>query len=183
MNNGVFGFILCAMNATLIASKTKNRRLNRIQIASLIFRVLNGIGFLLTAYCAPAFLLGWPPPYHDKLRIVIESHIYTSSVEVPPEVLDLWLVKMGLLMACMAVFDRLFRLYGKGILFSAKNINFIRFLGYYLILDWVVDYQMQGALHDMVLSTSQLYIGFLIIFFAWIMDEGRKIQEEQELTV
>jgi hypothetical protein len=25
--------------------------------------------------------------------------------------------------------------------------------------------------------------GFVIIFAAWIMDEGRKIQEEQELTV
>jgi hypothetical protein len=30
---------------------------------------------------------------------------------------------------------------------------------------------------------SNLLIGFVIIFIAWIMDEGRKIQEEQELTV
>jgi hypothetical protein len=172
------------MNATVITPKIKNRRLNRIQIASLIFRVLNAIGFLMVVYCVPAFLLGWPPPYPDKLRIVIsEQHIYTSLADMPQAVLALWLVKMGLLMACMAVFDRLFRLYGKGILFSARNINYIRFQGYYLILDWVVDYQMQGALHDMALSTTQLYIGFLIIFIAWIMDEGRKIQEEQELTV
>jgi hypothetical protein len=83
----------------------------------------------------------------------------------------------------MAVFDRLFRLYGNGILFSVKNINYIRFQGYYLILNWVVDYQMQGALLDMALSTTPLFVGFLIIFIAWIMDEGRKIQEEQELTV
>jgi len=172
------------MNATVIAPKIKNARLNRIQIASLIFRVLNGIGFLLTAYCVPAFLLGWPPPYASTFSIVIsENNIYTSMADMPQAVLALWLVKMGLLMACMAVFDRLFRLYGKGILFSARNITYIRFQGYYLILDWVVYYQMQGALHDMVLNTAQPYIGFLIIFIAWIMDEGRKIQEEQDLTV
>ena len=170
------------MNATVIAPKIKNVRLKRIQIASLIFRVLNGIGFLLIVYCVPAILLGWPPPYHGTFKFVIDNHICTSSAEVPPEVLALWLVKMGLLMACMAVFDRLFRLYGKGILFSARNTLYIRFQGYYLILDWVVYYQMQGALHDMA-NTTQLYIGFLIIFIAWIMDEGRKIQEEQELTV
>jgi hypothetical protein len=178
------GLFFCAMNATVIAPKIKNARLNRIQIASLIFRVFNGIGFLMVVYCVPAFLLGWPPPYPATFRIVIsENHIYTSSADMPQAVLALWLVKMGLLMACMAVFDRLFRLYGKGILFSARNIIYIRFQGYYLILDWVVNYQMQGALHDMALSTSQLYIGFLIIFIAWIMDEGRKIQEEQDLTV
>jgi hypothetical protein len=28
-----------------------------------------------------------------------------------------------------------------------------------------------------------LLAGTIIIFIAWIMDEGRKIQEEQELTV
>jgi len=172
------------MIANVMVPQIKNRRLNRIQIASLIFRVLNGIGFLLTAYCVPAFLLSWPPPYPDTFKIVIsENHIYTSFADMPQAVLGLWLVKMGLLMACMAVFDRLFLLYGKGILFSARNINYIRFLGYYLILDWVVDYQMQGALHGIALSTTQIYIGFLIIFIAWIMDEGRKIHEEQELTV
>ena len=184
LTDEIGGFILRAMNATVIAPKIKNARLNRIHIASLIFRVLNGIGFLLIVYGVPAIWLGWPPPYPGTFKIVIsENHIYTSFADMPQAVLALWLVKMGLLMACMAVFDRLFRLYGKGILFSARNITYIRFQGYYLILDWVVDYQMQGALHDMALSTTQLYIGFLIIFIAWIMDEGRKIQEEQELTV
>ena len=207
MTNGIDGYILCAMNANEIilifiavlsflvfriysaavsmkSNQNRQSHLNRIKKASLIFRVLNGIGFLLIVYCVPAILLGWPPPYPGTFSIVIsENHIYTSFADMPQEVLALWLVKMGLLMACMAVFDRLFRLYGKGILFSARNITYIRFQGYYLILDWVVYYQMQGELHDMVLNTAQPYIGFLIIFIAWIMDEGRKIQEEQELTV
>jgi hypothetical protein len=35
----------------------------------------------------------------------------------------------------------------------------------------------------MALSTTPVFVGLLIIFVAWIMDEGRKIQEEQALTV
>jgi hypothetical protein len=33
------------------------------------------------------------------------------------------------------------------------------------------------------LPVFPLFGGFLIFLIAWIMDEGRKIQEEQELTV
>lgn len=51
------------------------------------------------------------------------------------------------------------------------------------MLDWLVDNQMQGTLHDMDLSTTPVFVGLLVIFIAWIMDEGRKIHEEQELTV
>jgi hypothetical protein len=83
----------------------------------------------------------------------------------------------------MGVLLRLFWLYWRGILFSAKNVNCIRLLGYWLVVDWFINYQMQGMLRDMDLSSTPVLVGFLIIFVAWIMDEGRKIQEEQELTV
>jgi len=102
---------------------------------------------------------------------------------MPGNILALSLVKMGLDWAAIGVLYALFRLYGRGILFSERNVFYIRFQGYYLILRFFVDYQIQGALHDMALSTTPLFIGLLIIFVAWIMDEGRKIQEEQELTV
>jgi len=47
----------------------------------------------------------------------------------------------------------------------------------------VADYQMQAAVREVDWSTNSIFIGLLIIFVSWIMDEGRKIQEEQELTV
>ena len=92
-------------------------------------------------------------------------------------------VKQGLAYFAAGMLLRLFWLYGKGVIFSAKNVNCLRFLGYYLIIDWFIDYQMQGLQREMDLSTNPIFIGLFIIFFAWIMDEGRKIQEEQELTV
>jgi hypothetical protein len=33
------------------------------------------------------------------------------------------------------------------------------------------------------ISVNLLVLGLLILLISWIMDEGRKIQEEQELTV
>jgi hypothetical protein len=50
-------------------------------------------------------------------------------------------------------------------------------------VDWWIDYSLQGAVRDTQLSTTSLFIGFIVIFVSWIMDEGRKISEEQELTV
>jgi hypothetical protein len=40
--------------------------------------------------------------------------------------------------------------------------------------------ELSGLLMQFAISS---FPAFLIIFVAWIMDEGRKIQEEQELTV
>ena len=74
---------------------------------------------------------------------------------------------------------RLFWLYGRGILFSAKNVTCIRFFGWWLMIDWFIEFQMRSALRDMDISATPLLVGLLVIFAAWIMDEGRKIQEEQ----
>lgn len=172
------------MSVNEISPKTKNARLNRIRNASFLFRILVYVSLALQIYLLLAYFLGWPPPFHDKLRIVISpSHIYTSPTEMPPEILALWLVRTGLAICCLAVLSCLFWLYEQGILFATKNVNYIRFFGYVLILEWVVDYLLMGFAHDLTLSTTPIAAGLLIIFVAWIMDEGRKIREEQELTV
>jgi hypothetical protein len=172
------------MSANEIPPKTKNARLNRIRNASFLFRILVYISLAMQIYLLLAYLFGWPPPFHDKLRIVISpSHIYTSPTEMPPEILALWLVRAGLAICCLAVLSCLFQLYEQGIFFAAKNVNYIRLFGYVLILEWVVDYLSMGAVHDRNISLMPIFAGLLIIFVAWIMDEGRKIQEEQELTV
>jgi hypothetical protein len=78
---------------------------------------------------------------------------------------------------------RLFWLYSKGVIFSEKNITCIRLQGYCLIISNFIDLEMQNFIRDSSVSLTPLIYGLLIIFIAWIMDEGRKIQEEQELTV
>ena len=159
-------------------------RLARIRKASFLFQLAISLSFLLGIYWVLAFLLGWPLSMKGKVLMAIsQHHIYTAPTEMPPTIFAWWLVKVGLGLACAGVLFALFGLYRKGVLFGAKNVSYIRFLGYWLMIDWLIDYQMQGTLHDMNLSATPVFVGLMIILVARIMDEGRKIQEEQELTV
>jgi hypothetical protein len=161
------------------ASQNSQTRLKRIRNASLLIRLFIGFSLLLGVYSVLAFLFGWP---HAKMA-VSHGHAYSSPAEMPSALLALSLVKVGLDVASAAVLYALFSLYGRGILFSARNVLYLRFQGYYLILGYIIDYQIKGILRDMDLSLTPVFAGLIVIFIAWIMDEGRKIQEEQELTV
>ncbi|MGH7950868.1 MAG: DUF2975 domain-containing protein [Limisphaerales bacterium] len=93
---------------------------------------------------------------------------------------------------------KLFDLYSKGELFTAKIVHNIRRVsyGYFLMalagfISRIVSIhfpttELQVAkimCSEWQWLFTSLFPGFLILFIAWIMDEGRKIQEEQELTV
>ena len=171
-------------NTVRKSPRDRQTRLARISEASFLFQLVIGICFLLSVYWILAFLFGWPFFSQNVPRFVAApSHIYASPAAMPGNILALALVKMGLNLASAAVLYALFNLYRQGILFSARNVLYIRFQGYYLILSFIADYLLQSPLHDMALSTTPVFVGLLIIFVAWIMDEGRKIQEEQALTV
>ena len=181
---GLFWVRRYLRKATSNAPDNHPRRLARIRNASLVFQIFIGISYLFVLYWVLAFLMGWPFFAEPKVRIVIShSHIYTSPADMPPIILTLYLLKTALGLWGAAVLFALFRLYGQGILFTARNVRHLRFLGYWLMLGWAIDYQMQSSLRDMDLSTTPVLVGLMILFVAWIMDEGRKLQEEQALTV
>jgi Protein of unknown function (DUF2975) len=95
------------------------------------------------------------------------------------------------LLAAIA-FYRLLCLYEQGIIFSAANVAHIRRLGQLALLYGIFRPCLAvftkhaiyfPALPINILLSPWLVIGCLIIIVAWIMDEGRKTQEEQALTV
>ena len=171
------------MNTDELPPKKTDSRLKRIKEVSRRVQLVIGLLVLLEIYLWPARMFHWPFLGEGTKIFVSEGHVYSSLKEMPSEVSALWLVKLGLGAASTVVLFALFQLYARGILFSAKNVLFIRFLGYWMIINWFIDLEMQDRLHDASLSMTPVFVGFLIIFLAWIMDEGRKIQEEQELTV
>jgi hypothetical protein len=180
----IFRLVLRVPKSRAKENSSVTVRLSRVRNASLVFFILLCLGMILGVYWILGFIFGWPFFAEDHIRMVIShNHIYSSRSEMPTEIFWLMIVKQGLAFFAGGVMLRLFWLYGKGILFTAKNVNCLRFLGYYFIIDWFINYRMQGVLRDLDLSTTPIFVGFFIIFFAWIMDEGRKIQEEQELTV
>lgn len=93
---------------------------------------------------------------------------------------------------------RLFKFYAAGDLFSSRVVGCLKQIGGVAILIGIVRSSALvinnlASLHHPVtfslvaMSGLQLFLsvipGFAFFCVAWIMDEGRKIREEQELTV
>ncbi len=175
------------MNASDISPKT-NLRMSRIQKFSECLRTF----FFITAVLGGLGSLG---------RIIFEltSHRPHAGLNVLDSGINLtWAV--GLWYAY-----QLFSSYARGSLFSGEIVSSIRRIGLVCILLGIEHffYFAQGMeapflwlfytfpnsfdLTSMIRFVLELLFrlipGFAIICVAWVMNEGRKIQEEQELTV
>ena len=177
------GFRIYSAAVTMKSGPNRQSRLIRIKKMSFVIQILTGICLVMGFYEFLAFLFGWPSTMPGRRILVGHEHLYTTAGEMPAEVLGLWIVQKLLAFWGGVMLLRLFWLYGRGILFSAKNVTCIRFFGWWIMIDWFIEFQMRSELRDMDLSCTPLFVGLLVIFAAWIMNEGRKIQEEQELTV
>jgi len=84
---------------------------------------------------------------------------------------------------------KLFQQYARGNLFTKIIVHYIEQIGNFYVFavgeKWFLErlWEKQHFQFSVGDSIIPMYAGFLIIFIAWVMDEGRKIQEEQELTV
>jgi hypothetical protein len=187
LTNGIDGFILRAVNANEITPKA-NPWLNRIQKSSVY---LKNILFISTVIFGVIGLLGF---------------VITMEGVYPPLSYSVSLFSLADGMECWFAY-KLFSYYVTGDLFGRKAVRWMRWLGIlcllrgggniwhtlYLRLHDGYFYHIQGSpfivqiilyLHWVFFElVHNLVFGCIIIFIAWIMDEGRKIQEEQELTV
>ncbi|HYF98254.1 MAG TPA: DUF2975 domain-containing protein, partial [Coxiellaceae bacterium] len=95
---------------------------------------------------------------------------------------------------------RLFKLYEQGEIFSICNVRYIRNIGYLLLIGQVIN-MFYEALLGFVLSwqhgsghgsfgitlnnesINTILIGFMVILISWIMAEGCKLRDEQQLTI
>ena len=184
MTNGNDWFISCAMNANEISPKT-NVRMNRIQKVSGIFKI---IFFIVVVLCIVGGVVLCVPflTFHgvQKIKFVLDAGFeFTCAI---------WAS------FCYKLFD----LYSKGELFTVKIVRSIQRVGYAYFLmalvefiSRIVSFHFTTAGWQIAKTSSEwqwsnllglltsLFPGLLILFIAWIMDEGRKIHEEQELTI
>ena len=152
------------MNANEISPKA-NSRITRIKKVSYLFRII-----FLTATLLGAI---W------TLTAIFSCVASRSLMNV---------FLLGFTLTCtLGVWNgyRLFYNYSRGDLFTSKSIESIRRIGYCCFLLGLQSNFSRAMSHFGGLKDPlfPLIAGFIIIFIAWIMDEGRKIQEEQELTV
>lgn len=106
----------------------------------------------------------------------------------------------GLTMVGAYYLQRLFHLYEQGQIFLLANVHCFKKLSRVLIWSFAVDIVSRSLLSVVLslpnpkgqrivtvdLSSSDLTIlllGCIIAVISWVMEEGRKLQEEQDLTV
>lgn len=184
------------MNATAIAPKSANFSLKRIQTVSRTLKVLFILFLLGTVSCDPfwyAFIKWLPQGSYSKIS---DTPFLTVS--------EMGL-SAGLLVMLVITFWRLLSLYETGTIFSARNVQLLRQFGYLTFgfgllrvwgpgINWAwrtwwetYSYSILGEFFLMVIlgliSSPWIIGGVAVIMIARIMDEGRKIQDEQELTV
>ncbi|MDB6026609.1 MAG: hypothetical protein JWM68_2832 [Verrucomicrobiales bacterium] len=109
------------------------------------------------------------------------------------QVRDSHMAISGLVMLFLGLFwfRTLLKLFGsfeRGLLFTAQTVRCVQILGGIHILFWLKDLLFAYLIHTtgIALYTAGLgnvFSGFLVIFVGWVMDEARKIRDEQDLTV
>ena len=182
LTNEIALVILRAMNANKNSSKA-NARLKRIKYMS---RFLKGL--ILACFVSTGLLVAYG-------RMM---SLYGMSV-LPPLVKTIGENVYQILYYALSLFAaitlyRLLNFYEKGMIFSAANASQIRRLGFLAIA-----YALLKACNSLFLPNEGIFMvpttlinflmspwffaGCFIIIITWIMDEGRKIQEEQALTV
>jgi uncharacterized membrane protein YvlD (DUF360 family) len=110
------------------------------------------------------------------------------------------LVPMTALIYGLMKLRELFSYYEKGLIFAGKNVACFRSLGRALIA-WVICDVAKNSLLSIVLTLhnppgqrlitiglysadfTAVFVGIVILFIAWVMDEARKIQEDQALII
>jgi len=202
------------MNANEISPKV-HARLNRIKVVSRIAKFV--MLLVLVSFCWLILIVQLKQTCSALYQLLADVStgvpIYVHPVGIcrdlvqnlaPAIIFALWYWKLV----------NLFHLYEKGIIFAAKTIRCLKFLGVLCLTGWlfrcVSDLLLKlyplpspppHILPPVTIVTHSYRVGFfsfdfgtgidfgllltgvVIVLVAWIMDEGRKIQEEQELTV
>jgi hypothetical protein len=184
---GIGWLIVCTMNANVI-TPTANPRLNRIKKLSRFLKMVSLLFVLLCFVVLGVALAGADVNLHFQAG----GQNFSSLREIPAELIIYEAFRCLLFLLAFIAFYRLLNLYEKGIIFSAKNVLQIRRLGVLAVFYGVItaclpifaDHRIEIPLLPLnILFSPWLFVGCLTLVIAWVMDEGRKIQEEGELTV
>lgn len=102
---------------------------------------------------------------------------------LPWVVILLIAVRLGLIAFGFIALNRLFKLYERGVFFAKGNISCLKIQGWVMVGCGLIQNVLQLFWAHKNISLDRLVVGLLILLIAWVMDEGRKLQEEQELTI
>lgn len=138
-----------------------------------------------------------PASLRDNLPLTIEQNL---SLGVKFLALSVSAIPMTIKIAGVWILIKLFRLYEQGHIFTSSNVGCVRNLGKILII-WFVSTPIHIALLSIVLTfqnepgerilavrlesadVTALLVGVMLLVISWVMDEGRKLEDEQQYIV
>jgi hypothetical protein len=131
----------------------------------------------------------FPIPLPQELSLKLRCAALASSfLPVSVQMMGLWLL------------IRLFRLYANGSIFTPEHVTYFRRLGYVLLV-WTFSgilnhsfltmiFSLATSPHSLTVSLglsstdlTALVVGGIVVMISWIMEEGRKLQDEQTLFI
>ena len=205
LTNGIGRYIHCAMNANEVSPKAK-LRMNRIRIVSRIAKFVMISILIFTLY--KTFILGVLWTGRISLSFILPNHpfnLHTVIGTIFQAVLWVWywklfrlfsLYEQGLIFSAQTI--RCIKILGVLCVVGWAAVTLLQILPHPLpssqitqthspevVVGMVSHYRMGFFSFDFGtgINFGLLFAGIIIVLIAWIMDEGRKIQEEQELTV
>jgi len=146
-------------------------------------------------------LLSIPPGYFSfsNLPILVDFNLLLPSIRL--EACAVQMMSAIIVMLEFYYLCKLFKLYANNIIFSLQNMILIRKIGYTLVAQVLVSVIAVQPLLSFTLTKnaipgqgfiqtgvggdeiSNLLIGCIVILISWIMAEGRKLADEQALTI
>jgi fucose 4-O-acetylase-like acetyltransferase len=167
--------------APTVNPKPASARMNRVQKVSKGIRIflqygipLLVVGLLAFGVLAARYKLNLPKPEHPAPNVNLPSFGLWGTFSL---IVYLFWYRTTL---------KLFCFFEQGILFTAETVRCIQILGVIYFIRFLVQVALNFALAKpdwLGTDLSDLFTSFLIIFIGWLIDEARKIREEQELTV
>ncbi|MDX1900383.1 MAG: DUF2975 domain-containing protein [Gammaproteobacteria bacterium] len=184
--------------------------MNKIQRVSVFFRVAFQIAFVALPILLAIAWINAPKPFiamQGLININFIPKMYEHSVL---HVLSRAELFEGFLVSCLPALVQLyilyslinlFKLYERGNIFSLRHVDYIRNIGYALFIGQLIIAPIHEALIGIVLTIHNpphhrffqisldqsnigvLLTGLLVILISWIVAEGCKIHEEQQLTI
>ena len=159
-------------------------RQRRIRIVSNIFRVVALFG--LITYLT-AILAIWLLPEPVSIDFADKWQAADEWLNMPVVSFLLLIPFLGLL-----IFYQLMGCFARGEIFSKVTVRSVRWIGSLMVLWWLIPMVLQGMLLLVPVAELRnvrftidgtLLGGILVFLLAWILEEGRQLQEEQRLTV
>lgn len=183
--------------------------MHKIQRVSLGFRIIFQSLFIFIPLMQVVAWIMAPQSIHFLAHVFqfdVIPHMYQAKIlhtlTASDKVLGLMvsMIPTGVSLFCLYFLIKLFKLYERGEIFSALNVNYIRKIGYVLVIGQLLN-PLYEALMGIVLTIQNppgqrmfgvaftqnnieiLIFALLLLLVSWIMAEGHKLREEQQLTV